>query len=190
MDPSSLNTVLHQEADFLIQEIGLPRLLEPHGGFTLAGSYYLDTMVYPDLDLYFPRVSIAQIFKIGGQIARSGLVTQVVFEKSEDLSMPDGLYLKPRMRYGDWGRLWKFDMWSLEEELIQKRMAVMGHFKERMTEEVRLAILQYKLSIMTREGRTPMYSGFYIYRAFIEEGMEDFGEVSEYLRKKGVVIEE
>jgi hypothetical protein len=134
-------------------------------------------------------LSVAQLFQVGAQLAESELVVQVIFEKPNNPQMPGGLYLKPRIAYGDWGRPWKIDIWSLDEALIEQKMEPMLRFKARMTDQVRGQIISYKLSIMSSTRRTPMYSGYFIYKAFIDEGLTDNKEVTNYLIKNGIEIE-
>ena len=38
--------------------------------------------------------------------------------------------------------------------------------------------MRYKRSIITAAGRTPMYSGYYVYKAFIDEGLVDHAAVT------------
>jgi hypothetical protein len=147
-------------------------------------------MVYPDIDLYLTKVSLEQLFEIGVQLSSCELVTQLVFERTDDpLHMPEGLYLKPRVNYGDWGRPWKIDIWSLAENVILSKMAEMFHFQEKMTPGLRQQIIQYKLSVMTSQLRTPVYSGYYIYKAFIDEGLVEFEQVTRYLISSGIQME-
>jgi hypothetical protein len=186
--PLDLSLKLKREADFIIEIIHLQEILAAYGRITFTGSYYLDVMVYPDIDLYIPTVTIPQLFQIGGQIAQSDLVFQVTYENTQNPLMPGGLYLKPRIRFGDWGRPWKIDIWSLDETLIEQKMEPMHRFRAKMTEALREAIIQYKLSIMTHEHRTPMYSGYFIYIAFIDEGLTDFQEITHYLLANGIHI--
>src|SRR4030043_1431482 len=146
---------LRQEADVVLGLISLYDILRLYGKVFATGSFFLDAMVYPDIDLYITKINLDQLFQIGAQIARSGLVTQVVFERTDDpVRLPDGLYLKPRVNYGDWGRPWKIDIWSLDEAVIQCKMAEMSHFQSRMTPALREQIIRYKLSIMTPQKRT------------------------------------
>jgi hypothetical protein len=168
----------------------VPRInptVEGHQGRIVpTGSYYLDVMVYPDIDLYIPKVSVEELFIIGGQLARCEMVYQVVFEKSRTAQLPGGLYLKPRIEYGEWGRPWKIDIWSLDDTVIDEKMTEIHRFKEEMTAEVRERILRYKYSVLTESHRTPMYSGYHICKAFIDEGLTDFGEVTKYLVERGI----
>jgi hypothetical protein len=111
--------------------IKLDEILCSYGKVYPTGSYFLDAMVYPDIDLYITKVNLEQLFEIGAKIAKSNLIIQVVFERSDDpIRLPDGLYLKPRVNYGDWGRPWKIDIWSLEEDVILQLLVEM-HFNSR-----------------------------------------------------------
>jgi hypothetical protein len=181
---------LRKEAEHVLKLISLHEILRSYGKVFLSGSYFLDVMVYPDVDLYITKVSLKQLFEIGAQFAANELVTQVVFERSDDpIRLPEGLYLKTRVKYGNWGRPWKIDLWSLSEEVIMQRMAEMQHFLAKMTPEMRQQIVQYKLSILTPLLRTPVYSGYYIYKAFIDEGLADFKSVTNYLLSCGIQME-
>ena len=178
---------LMHEADMIMGMIRLDEILEPYGRWVLTGSYYLNVMVYPDLDIYITKVSLTQLFEIAAQIASCELVSQVVYEPSDDPEhMPGGLYLKTRLKYGDWGRPWKIDLWSLPEDVIRRKTAEMSHFLQKMTPHLREEIIRYKLSVMTAQKRTPVYSGYYIYKAFIDEGLADFENVTRYLISCGV----
>jgi hypothetical protein len=181
---------LRQEADKVLGLVRLNDILRPYGKVFSTGSYFLDVMVYPDIDLYITTVSLDQLFEIAAQIARCDLVTEVLFAKTDDpVRLPEGLYLKPRVDYGEWGRPWKIDLWSLSEEVIQQNVEELRHFQKKMTPDLREQIITYKLSVMTSQKRTPKYSGYYIYKAFIDEGLTDFKHVTQYLISCGIQIE-
>jgi hypothetical protein len=190
MLPLERATKLRQEADIVLGLIRLYDILRPYGKVFTTGSFFLDMMVYPDIDLYITKVNLEQLFHIGAQLARSELVIQVVFEKTDDpVLMPEGLYLKPRIDYGDWGRPWKIDIWSLEETVILEKMVDMRRFQAKVTPELREQIINYKLSILTTQKRTPKYSGYYIYRAFLDMGLTDYESVTQYLVLNGIQME-
>jgi hypothetical protein len=187
MLPLERTTKLRQEADIVLGLIRLYDILRPYGKVFSTGSFFLDVMVYPDIDLYITKVNLEQFFHIGAQLARHELVTQVVFEKTDDpVLMPEGLYLKPRVNYGDWGRPWKIDIWSLEEAVILEKMVTMRRFQAKMTPELREQIINYKLSILTPQKRTPKFSGYYIYEAFLDWGLTDSKNVTQYLVSNGI----
>jgi hypothetical protein len=191
IQPLELAERLKQEADMILELIHMDEILLPYGRVYPTGSYFLNVMVYPDIDLYIPTVSVEQIFAIGAKIATCDLVRQVVYEPSNDpVLMPHGLYLKTRVNYGVWGRPWKIDLWSLPEDMILQNLADMQHFQQALTAELREQIIRYKLSVMTAEKRTPKYSGYYIYKAFIDERLTDFSSVTRYLVAHGIQIED
>ena len=189
MEPLERAIKLRQEADCVLQQVKVYDILHPYGKIEPTGSYFLDVMVYPDIDLYISKVSIDQLFEVGGRLAGSDLVFKVEFEKSDDPRLPGGLYLKPRIAYGDWGRPWKVDIWSLDDGVIEQLMEPMRHFRSRMTESLREQIVRYKISVMTKLKRPPMYSGYFIYKAFIDEGMTEFQQVTKYLIENGIRME-
>jgi len=178
---------LRHEADIVLGLIHVYDVLRLYAKVFPTGSFFLDVMAYPDIDLYITRVNLEQLFQIGARIARCELVIQVIFERTDDpVRLPNGLYLKPRVNYGDWGRPWKIDIWSLDEKVILEKMADMRHFQAKLTPELREKIIQYKHSVLTPQLRTPVYSGFYIYKAFLDEGLTDFESVTQYLIANGI----
>ena len=88
MEPIERASKLRQEADFILHQVKVYDILRPHGTIVPTGSYFLDVMVYPDIDLYFSKVSIDQLFDIGGQLAKSDMVFRVEFEKSNEPRLP------------------------------------------------------------------------------------------------------
>jgi hypothetical protein len=189
MNPIERAAALRQEADMLLRELRVREIVSKYGTLTATGSYFLDVMVYPDIDFCISELSVEQLFSIGGRLAASPLVYEVVFQRSKDESLPGGLYLKPRIQYGNWERPWKIDFWSLADEVIEQKMAPMWRFKQAMTEALRQQIIRYKVSILTPGGRTPMYSGYFVYKAFIDEGLTDYRQVTQYLIANGIQID-
>jgi hypothetical protein len=186
IDPLERSKIIKREADALLEEVKVFQILTPYGKVTPTGSYLLDTMIYPDIDLHISKVSIPTLFEIGGKFAAHELTNEVVFQKSKVANLPGGLYLKARFDYGDWGRPWKLDIWSLDDSLIEKQLSEMDRLQEKMTEELRETIIRYKYSVMTDQHRTPKYSGYFIYQAFLDEGISDYEEATRYLIRNGI----
>jgi hypothetical protein len=179
---------LHAEADWIIRKIRLYDVLQSYGEVYLTGSYLLDVMVYPDLDLYIPPLGIEQLFKVAARLAQCELVCEVKFQKSYLPELPGGYYMKAVVDHGNWGRPWKVDIWSVDEALISTKMAEMSNFKQLMTEELRQQTILFKTSLINDELRTPICSGYFTYKAFLEEGLRDFTEIRQYLINHGIQL--
>jgi hypothetical protein len=186
MSPLERAEKLRQEAHFLLIELKLYEAFAPFGGLTIGGSCFLGVQAYPDLDIYVPPVPVEDYLKIRDHLAAYPLVTRVVFKDSDEAAFPGGLYLKTYVAYGDWQRPWKIDIWSVETRYYEPQIAQLARWKTVLTEELREQIVAYKLSILNEKYRTPMYSGYYIYRAFLDEGLREPAEVTRYLIKNGV----
>jgi hypothetical protein len=65
-------------------------------------------------------------------------------------------------------------------------MAEIRRFKQVMTAATREQIIRYKQTILTTSRRTPMYSGYHICKAFIDEGLTDSEAVTNYLVEQGI----
>jgi hypothetical protein len=190
LDPISRAALLKTEAGQVIAHLDLTRILSSVAGrVEYTGSYLLDLMAYPDIDLMAGKVAVEQVFQAGGQLVRSPQVVQAVYEPSDDPDLPGGLYFKLRVAWGEWIRPWKIDIWFLDDAIIERKLADMRRFQAALTPDLRHLILRYKDSVLTPEGRTPMYSGYWIYRAVLDEGLRDFREISAYLSAHGIQID-
>lgn len=190
MDPITRAALLKTEADQIIAHLDLTRILTSVAGrVEYIGSYLLDLMAYPDIDLMARRVAVEQVFQAGGQLVRSPHIVQAVYQPSNDPDLPGGLYFKLRVAWGEWGRPWKLDIWFLDEAIIERKLTDTRRFQAALSPDLRQLILRYKASVLTPEGRTPMYSGYWIYRAVLDEGLRDFGAISAYLIAHGIKLD-
>jgi hypothetical protein len=190
MTPEQRSKILRKEADAVMTMIDLKKHCADIGEITPTGSYFLDCMMYPDIDLYIPLVPAGVFLGLATKLAQYECVRAINFEKGgpEDGDLAHGFYLKPRIAYGNWGRLWKIDIWSLSEEVIRDKQGMLEDIKKRMTSAQKRIILDYKYSILTEEKRTPMFSGFFIYQAVVDQGMTDFNDITTYLRDNGIRV--
>ncbi len=188
MHPIEISAKLREEADELLREIGLEELCRDIGKLTPTGSYYLDLMIYPDIDLYLPPAKPRQLFQIAAHLVENHPVVRVNFLNGGSGPLKNALYIKPVIAVGDWERPWKIDIWAVEQSFIDDKKTELDRFKAKMTPEKRELILNYKFAILNEEGRTPMFSGIYIYRAVIDHGLQTFPDITKYLRENLIKI--
>lgn len=188
MSPLERAAKIKEEADNLLWDIRLEELCRPIGKITPTGSYYLDLMVYPDIDLYLPPANPRQLFEIAAHLVENHPVVQVKFLRGGSGPLKNALYIKPVLAIGNWERPWKIDIWAVDVAFIKQKNAEMDSFKARMTPEIREFILNFKNSILNEEGRTPMFSGIHIYRAVFDLKIRNYQQLTQYLRDQGIQI--
>jgi len=188
MNPIERSARLKIEADDLLQEINLEALCRDIGELTPTGSYYLDLMIYPDIDIYLPPTTPRKLFQIAAHLVENHPVVRVNFLNGGSGPLKNGLYIKPVIAVGEWERSWKIDIWSVEQTFIEEKNAELDHYKEIITPEQRELILNYKYAILNVEGRTPMFSGIFIYQAVLVHGLKMFPEITEYLRENSIQV--
>jgi hypothetical protein len=188
MNPIQRSAKLNQEAGELLCHIKLAEICQEIGEITPTGSYYLDLMIYPDIDLYLPRATPRQLFNIATHLVENHPVVRVNFLNGGPGELKDALYIKPVIALGNWERPWKVDIWAAGESIIAMKQAELDAFRGKLTPELRQLILNYKFSILNEENRTPMFSGIHIYRAVLDHGLSDFAEITAYLREQGITI--
>ena len=188
MTASERSAALLKEADELLDSIRLREHCASIGEILPTGSYFLDLMMYPDVDLYLPMTTPENILAVAAQLSRLDCVKRIIFQRGMQGDLKDGLYLKPVVERGNWERPWKIDIWSLPESVIEEKQAVLIDFKRRMTAEHRHRILDFKLRLLTSKGRTPMFSGVHIYKAVIDHDVQDLDQIVLFLKENGIDV--
>ena len=186
MTPEQRSRALRQEADEVLQLVRLHELCAPIGRLTPTGSYFMDLMMYPDIDVYLPPTTPEVLMGVAVELAKHECVERINYMRGGPRELKDGLYLKPYVTHGGWERPWKIDIWSVPSSLVERKQAELGDLRDRMTPDQRAIILDTKYRLLTDEGRTPMFSGIYIYRAVIGGGLERLEDIVESLRENGI----
>lgn len=179
---------LRREADDVLARLNLHELCAAIGPLTPTGSYFMDLMIYPDIDLYLPSTTPERFMGIATQLATLDGIRRINYMRGGPGPQEDGLYLGPKFTYGNWGRPWKLDIWAVSASFRAAKEAELSDLKVRMTPAQRDRILQTKFRLLTDEGRTPVFSGIFIYRAVIDHQLEDHREIVEFLRANDISV--
>ena len=185
---------LRAEADQIIYGGGIDDLLQAYGDVFYTGSYFLDVMAWPDIDITMALdhdpYSIEAFFELGAKIARIDNVISLKFINffmPDARNLPEGLYWGTRLNAENRSIPWKIDLWAKDKEALEEDRRAMQRTRQMMDEEARKLILEVKYSLLTPEGRTPPLSGRHIYRAVLFEGLRKKEEILAYLNEVGVL---
>ena len=196
MDAHEIADKLRAEADDILHgERGVDRILRSYGKVHYTGSYALDLMAWPDIDITMvldgDPYSFDTFFKMGRELAQVEGVDKIEYWNSMNWdvhNLPRGLYWGVRMNSGTWAVPWKIDVWATNETEFRMNQELMKRLSAEMTPEARGLIVEVKHSVITPEGRTPQGSGYYIYEAVLFKGLRTPREIREYVRQHGIDI--
>ena len=179
---------IHSEADELLHPKGLLPLLEEYGTVHIDGSYKLRLMVWRDLDVYLAREQMgeADFFELGGRISSKLSPPRMRFRDTRNSwveGLPEGLYWGVYLGNERAGA-WKIDMWALDPEQCKRLISVSTGIADRLTPATRLNIMRIKSRCWQDPEYRHSYSAMAIYRAVLDDGIEDIDAFREYLRNR------
>ncbi len=187
----ALSNELQKEAKDVLDNKLLWIPFTSNGKIHVTGSTYLDLLVFPDLDVYYEANDSVDIVDVFSEAARHIIVTNEVtsLEIEKELykrysQVPKGIFFQYRINNGK--RLWKVDIWAISDKTVfEKQMLESRKFKEKITESNRKLILLVKDKLAKPFGRTPCFSSYLVYKAVLEEGINDVDQIFDYIRKQG-----
>jgi hypothetical protein len=192
MDAMAHAEQLRREADEIIYDRGLDGILKSWGLVWYTGSYALNTMAWPDIDMILLKsnpASLTDFFEIGREVAQMEGVIELKFWNyliQSSPFLPHGLYWGARMETGKQPIPWKIDIWVTEPKELDESKANMKRLQDAMTEDARRLIVQVKHNLLTDEGRTPQGSGYFVYQAVLFEKLTNEEDIRAYVRSKGI----
>ncbi|HEY8203379.1 MAG TPA: hypothetical protein VIF81_01510 [Pyrinomonadaceae bacterium] len=177
------NSILKQQAAELLKSYEVVS----NGGL-VTGSFALDLMVCPDLDLYVPEDQVQSVFRLAEAIYQNHLTDELYIQKGATLGISEGQHIQVRTNLLSEHAKWKIDVWILPAGAISQKSAQIDSLNERLTDADREQILELKRQLLQPNGFTPKYSGIHIYRAYLDEGIRELASLKDYLRSKGISL--
>lgn len=146
----ALNTSIQSEADALLCDKGLLRLLEQYGKSFVGGSYFLNVMTWRDLDIYIAgdHMEEGTFFELGKDLALRMKPFKMKYRneligKTEHL--PQGYYWGCYTTFQD--QAWKIDVWAISSKEFEQKQQEMAELKSQINAVLRMAILKLKNSV-------------------------------------------
>lgn len=183
---------LRQEATALLDKEGLLSMLKAVGTTQVIGSYALDTMTWPDIDISMnlPQAQNVELFfELAQRIATKFEITKMSYSNHYIRNFPGfdhGLYWGIQLRYA--GTEWKVDLWGYNDTDYQRHIAEANELFCQLQQADRLAILRIKYVICQQpEYRGNVYNSMAIYRAVLEDKVESVDGFNAWLKKEIIV---
>lgn len=180
---------LRREATALLDKEGLLSMLKAVGTTQVIGSYALDTMTWPDIDISMnlPQAQNVELFfELAQRIATKFEITKMSYSNHYIRNFPGfdhGLYWGIQLRYA--GTEWKVDLWGYNDTDYQRHIAEANELFCQLQQADRLAILRIKHVICQQpEYRGNVYNSMAIYRAVLEDKVESVDGFNAWLEKK------
>ncbi len=187
-DVLAVDETLRAEADVLLYERGLRKLLEEYAPIQITGSYTLRLMVWRDLDILMdaPAITIPEFFDLGKRISLLLSPWKMFFTNNRDNDggrYPRGLYWG--IRLGDVRRgAWKIDLWAFDSNDSRDKVRECEALSNRLNDENRLIILKLKSQLWDKPQYRDTITSQDIYEAALDHGVHTLDSFFEYVEKK------
>ena len=191
-DLDQRDQAIRKEADQLLGPKGLRSLLKDYGTPHVTGSYVLHLMTWRDLDIYLdaPDLSEESFFRLGGRIASCLSPVRMSFRNERIVRTPNlplglywGVYLGDERKGA-----WKIDIWAVDSQECERQLDFNRQLAAAVTPSFRCRILSIKQACWKDPGYRKTYTSQDIYRAVIEQGIEDIDGFKDHMNGKGVRI--
>jgi len=179
---------IHAEADELLDQTGLRKILEKYGIVHVTGSYSLGLMTWRDLDIYIENSAITEndFFQLGRDVVNLLRPAKMSFRNeriSKTPGLPIGLYWG--IYLGDERKgAWKIDVWALDKKECKRRLEFCDDLGKKISPDSRMKILEIKSQCWTDPQYRKYYTSNDIYTAVLGNHAHDVESFRIYLQNK------
>jgi hypothetical protein len=187
-EENPINQTIKNEADAILYQKGLHKILSKYGTPHISGSYALDLMAWRDLDIYLEteNTETKDFFTLGAEINallqpvkmsfRNELIKQT---KGLPLGLYWGIYLGNE-RAGDW----KIDLWLVDSNECNRLLQFCGDIEKELNSENRKQILEIKSRCWMDPEYRYSYTSIEIYHAVLNKGITEIDGFKKWLSQK------
>lgn len=195
MDYILCSNSLHDEADKILFSDGLHEIINKYGEINYTGSYLYNLMACSDIDISLvmseSKFSVDKFFQMGNEIAKLDGTKDMRLQNFFKISiegLPEGFYwgIKYKSNFSD--RIWNIDLWVVDNSITHQHKIYANKLLKLLDDEKRRIIINTKYSLLDKEGKTPVNSGYYIYEAVLFKGISEQMEIINYLKMKNVKV--
>lgn len=180
---------LQQQADRLIEDLSLLKIVGVAGQPKVVGSYELGLMVWPDLDIEAHVDGLPDLvaaLDIVNRLMLDAGVMKLNIHDTRQMTNPDvpqGIYIGPDVIHR--GLAWQVDIWLINREVSTERHRLTDRIKARLNDANRSTILQIKQVAASSDTYHRGVSSVDIYVAVLDRGVKDIAGFEAYLQETG-----
>jgi hypothetical protein len=171
------NKILYKE--------GLYNILSKLGNPQIVGSYDLDLLVKPDIDIYIPvdKYDIERYFEVCTEIAnrikpiRMKYIDQSIAQ-FEEFKFETGYFLGINFKRDN--IRWSIDVWLFTKDIFKEKIAYHNSIKEKINEINRKIIIEIKSSIY----KNPNYRSVDLYESVLFDNVKSLEDFHKWYEKK------
>ncbi|MFA6365546.1 MAG: hypothetical protein WCW78_04080 [Candidatus Paceibacterota bacterium] len=168
---------IKEQADVILKETNLMSLLGEFGTPHIIGSYAMDLMYNPDLDIIVtskdPRKSSVEALAKIVEMRIFPKLEYGDFVKFKREKRPEGYIIVLKTSVGD--TEWEIEVWFLPS--VEKEEKDIAHIRSHMTPEIKSKILEFKYLVSKNNISKHSISSPAIYKAVIDRKIEHFDEL-------------
>lgn len=180
-----MNNNLKKVGDKILYEEGLLDILKDLGKVQIVGSYDLDLLIKPDIDIAIcvEEYDLKKYFSVCKEIVdrikpiRIKYIDQSVAQ-FDAFPFNTGYFLGINLKRDN--IKWSIDGWVFTPEIFEERVSYHNDIKERINQSNRKILMDIKRSIY----ESPNYSSVSLYNAVLFEGVTSREEYVEWYKKK------
>ena len=175
---------LHKQADKILKDLNLMEVLKKYGNPKIVGSYALELMSWPDIDIVVvTEPNYKQYLDLVTYLFKKENVYSLNlqdFRKSIFPDRPQGIYcgisylVKPNI-------FWKIDVWFMADV---KALDIVNEVKSKLTDTNREIILKIKNEMREKTKYGKEVSGIDVYQAVLDNGVKDLKGFRQYLKQQ------
>ena len=186
-----LNVSLKAEADILLHEHGLLKILEKYGDPFITGSCALGLMLRRDLDVNLgtDNMTEATFFQMGGEIATALKPARITYQNEFVLRhprLPMGFYFGVSMGKIPDAETWNIDIWAMDTQQLNKYKQELSSLKSAIDTQRRTLILEIKSKSLANPEYQHKFFSYDVYRAVIDKNVKSADEFFEWVKENRV----
>lgn len=181
---SNVSAEYRKQAAKILKNSRVIELFSDYGTVKLVGSYALNVMLRPDLDIYVltKKQDFEKLSKILNRLFSKNYFQQICFANWYDFSRESGIegyYLEPKINIGK--NRWKLDIWFMTEDQYKPHTEkFLGLLNNDFNPEIKRGIiLELKNHFRDGEKYKGNINGKMIYKAVLEDGIKTPKEFEE-----------